>query len=132
MHQRPPMELKVESKYSFNDTVEAVKAVAAEQKFAVQYVHEVSKTLESKGFPREAVTIVEVCNAKAASTVLKNDIRVGLQLPCPVMVYQEGPKVFVMAFDTRVIGSMYEGEGMAAAGAEVYVAMTKILDAVKK
>jgi uncharacterized protein (DUF302 family) len=130
--QRPPLEMTVESKLGFQETVEAVKAASEAQKYAVQYVHKVSETFASKGFPREPVTIVEICNAKAASQVMKNDIRAGLHMPCPVMVYQQGDKVFVSTFDTRVLSSMYSGSEMPALGNEVYVVLANVLKAVEK
>ena len=75
---------------SYDDAVQAVQDAAAANGFRVQFVHDVAATLAEKGFEREPVTIVEVCNAKHAAAVLAADIRIGLMLPCPVMVYERG------------------------------------------
>ncbi|HVL38901.1 MAG TPA: DUF302 domain-containing protein [Fimbriimonadaceae bacterium] len=128
----PAMEIVVESKYGFEETVEKVKQAAEAEKYPVQGVHEISAILESKGFPREPLTVVEVCNAKSASASLENDIRVALMMPCPIAVYREDGKIKVMTFNTRQMAMMYKGATMAQVGAEVDVALRKILFAVAK
>ncbi|MDI9639900.1 DUF302 domain-containing protein [Kamptonema cortianum] len=132
-HTRPPMEFEVESKLGFAETVQAIQDAAVAEKYTVLHVHKMSETLESKGFPREPVTIVEICNAKAASTALANDMRAGLMMPCPVMVYAKGDQVFVMTYDTRIISQFFEGgKSMEEMGETVYGSLTKILNSVKK
>lgn len=132
--QRPPLEFQVESRYNFEATVAAIIAEAPAHKFTVLKVHKMSETLAERGFPRkEPVTIIEVCNAKAASTALNLDIRAGLMMPCPVMVYQKEGRTFVMTNDTRILSDFYTGGApMAQTGKDVYSALTKILNAVKK
>ena len=129
---RPPLETTVESRLDFAATVEAIKAAAEAEKDPVQGVHEMSKILTGKGFPREPLTVVEVCNAKMASQSLDQDIRVALMMPCPITVYQKGDRVFAMTFDTRQMSAMYSGDRMAEVGAAVDVSLRRILDAVKK
>jgi uncharacterized protein (DUF302 family) len=54
----------VESARGFDETVAAVEAISAEKGFRVLAVHDVKATLESKGFARDPMKIVEICNAK--------------------------------------------------------------------
>lgn len=132
--QRPNMEFQVESRFGFADTVSAIITEAPLHKFTVLHVHPMSETFASRGFPRaEAITIIEVCNAKLATTAINNDIRSGLMMPCPVMVYERAGKTFVMTYDTRVMSEMYEGgPSMKQVGSEVYKTMRTILNSVKK
>lgn len=128
---RPPLEFEVVSKFDFDTTIEKVKEAAIAEKYGVQGVHPISDILTEKGFPRDRLTIVEVCNPASASASLNADIRTGLHMPCPVMVYEKGGKVMVMTFDTRTMAAMYEGgTAMQDTGAKVYASLRKILDAV--
>jgi uncharacterized protein (DUF302 family) len=128
---RPALEFEVVSRYDFDTTIEKVKETATAEKYGVQGVHEISKILTEKGFPRERLTIVEVCNPGSASASLNADIRTGLHMPCPVMVYEKAGKVMVMTFDTRTMATMYEGgAAMTETGGKVYAALRKILDSV--
>jgi uncharacterized protein (DUF302 family) len=128
---RPSLEFEVVSKFDFDTTIEKVKEAATAEKYGVQGVHEISKILTEKGFPRERLTIVEVCNPGAASASLNADVRTGLHMPCPVMVYEKSGKVMVMTFDTRTMATLYEGgSAMTETGGKVYTALRKILDSV--
>ncbi len=84
------LDYTVSTTKSYGDAVQAVQDAATANGFRVQFVHDVAATLAEKGFEREPVTLVEVCNAKHASAVLAADIRIGLMLPCPVMIYEQG------------------------------------------
>jgi uncharacterized protein (DUF302 family) len=128
---RPALEFEVESRFDFDATVEKVKEAATAEKYGVQGVHPISDILKEKGFPRERLTIVEVCNPASASASLNADVRTGLHMPCPVMVYEKDGKVMVMTFDTRTMATMYSGgKAMTETGENVYTALRKILDAV--
>ena len=89
---------------SHADAVAAVVESTAAHGFRVQFVHDVQETLAEKGFVREPLTIVEMCNAKYASQVLAADPKIGLMLPCPIMVYVEGDRVFSTMRPTLIGG----------------------------
>lgn len=101
------MDVTVESAKPFDDTVAAVEREIAAAGFKVQAVHDVSATLAEKGFERERVTIVEMCNARHAHAVLAADVKIGLMLPCPVMVYAEGERVFVSTMKPTLIAGFF-------------------------
>ena len=67
----------------FDQAVEAVVSATADAGFRVLFVHDVAATLAEKGFERERVSIVEMCNAKYASQVLAADVKIGLCSPAP-------------------------------------------------
>jgi uncharacterized protein (DUF302 family) len=110
----------------FDAAVEAVKQ--ADAGFRVLAVHDVAATLAEKGFQRERVTIVEVCNAKYASQVLAADVKIGLMLPCPVMVYGDQGKVFVTTMLPTIIKDFFPRADIEAAAAAVEEVLVAIVD----
>ncbi len=54
----------------FDEAVAAIEKKAVEKGFRVLHTHDVAATLTEKGFPREPLKIIEICNAKYASQVL--------------------------------------------------------------
>lgn len=65
---------------------QAVEAKAAEKGLRVLHTHDVAATLAKKGYPREPLKIVEICNAPYASQVLARDVKISLMLPCTICV----------------------------------------------
>lgn len=53
------------------------------------HTHDVAATLGEKGFRRDPLKIVEICNARYANEVLQKDIMAALMLPCPIAVYEK-------------------------------------------
>jgi uncharacterized protein (DUF302 family) len=92
---------------SYSDAVQAVVDAAALHGFRVQFVHDVAQTLAERGFDREPLTIVEMCNAKYASEVLAEDVLIGLMLPCPVIVYEQDGDVLISTMRPTLIGSFF-------------------------
>jgi uncharacterized protein (DUF302 family) len=87
--------------------------------FSVLHIHDVSSTLEGKGFPRGPLKIIEVCNAKYASQVLEKDIKISLMLPCPISVYEEKGKTFISTLRPSVIADFYPGADIKSLADEV-------------
>ena len=123
------LDYTIESAKPFNETVEAVLEKASENNFTVQFVHDVSATLAEKGFPRERVTIIEMCNARFASAVLERDVKIGLMLPCPVMVYAEGERVFISTMRPTLIGGFFPEAHLDEIAGQVEVIINRIIDA---
>lgn len=131
-HTDRTLEMVVVSRYTFAVTIETLKRAAIEEKYGVQGVHELSKILTEKGFPRENLTVIEVCSPKMAADSLKNDVLAGLMMPCPIMIWEEDGKVLVATFDTRAMARMYRGDQMGAIGESVYNSLKKILSSVER
>jgi uncharacterized protein (DUF302 family) len=85
-------EKTISTNKSFDDAVAAVEKKTAEKGFQVLYTHDVAATLAEKGFAREPLKIIEICNAKYASRVLDKDVKLALMMPCPISVYVQGGK----------------------------------------
>ncbi len=112
-------ETTIESPRSFDDTVKAIEQKAVEKGFRVLHTHDVAATLAEKGFPRKPLKIIEICNARYASSVLEKDVRVSLMLPCPISVYEQDGKTFVSALLPSRIADFFPGAGMEPIANEV-------------
>lgn len=118
----------VETKKSFDDAVAAVEAKSKEKGFGVLHVHDVKATLAAKGFDREPLKIIEICNPRYASEVLKKDIRISLMLPCPISVYVEGGKTYISTLRPGMISVFYPQAGVTALAEEVDKTVLSIID----
>ncbi len=118
----------VETSKTVDEAVEAVVAASKENGFGVLHIHDVQATLAAKGFFREPMKIIEICNAKFASEVLEKDIKVSLMLPCPISVYVQEGKTHISTLRPRVIGSFYPEAGIGGIAAEVDRIAVKIVD----
>ncbi len=122
------LDYTVSTDKTFAEAVSAVTKRTAAHGFKVQFVHDVTATLAEKGFVREPVTIIEMCNAKYASQVLSRDVKIGLMLPCPVMVYEQDGKVFIATMRPSLIGAFFPEAGIDDVAAEVEAVLIEIID----
>lgn len=113
---------------SFDEVVDAVVRATEAAGFRVLCTHDVSATLAEKGFDRERVSIVEICNARYASAVLAADIRIGLMLPCPIMVYADKGQVFVSTMRPTLISSFFPDAGIDSVAREVEDIIVRVID----
>jgi uncharacterized protein (DUF302 family) len=124
-------EYRVESKKSFAEAVAAVEAKTAEKGFRVLHVHDVQATLAEKGFQREPLVIIEVCNAKFAYQVLSKDMKVSLFLPCKVNVFTQGGKTHLSALRPAAMPQFFPQSGIEDVAQEVDRIITSIVDEAK-
>ena len=61
-------EYTIETNKEFDEAVAAVEETSAQTGFRVLHTHDVAATLTEKGFPREPLKIVEICNARYAAS----------------------------------------------------------------
>lgn len=86
---------QVTTEKTFAEAVEAVQAQTPEHGFRVLYVHDVQALLSGKGFTRDSLKIVEVCNSKYAHDMLQQEILFSLLMPCRISVYVESGKTVI-------------------------------------
>lgn len=110
------------------DAVAAVQAATERNGFRVLATHDVGQILEEKGFPREPIVIVEVCNAKYASAVLAEDVAIGTLLPCKVNVYREGGQTYLSALRPAVMAEFFPSQAVAGVAEEVENRVRAIVD----
>lgn len=122
------LDYTVSTEKDYASAVAAVTSTAEKHGFRVQFVHDVSGTLAEKGFEREPVTIVEMCNAGFAHQVLAKDLTIGLMLPCPVMVYEQAGAVSIATMRPSLIAQLFPEAEIGAVADEVEARMVAIID----
>jgi len=121
----------VESSKPFDEAVKAVEQKTAEKGFRVLQTHDVAGTLAEKGFQREPMKIIEICNARYASEALKKDVRLAVMLPCPICVYTEQGRTFINTFLPSAIPSFFPEAGVELLAAEVDRVVLDIINEAK-
>jgi uncharacterized protein (DUF302 family) len=112
-------EYTIASERSFDDVVADVERLTAEKQFRVLHVHDVQATLAGKGFEREPLKIIELCNAKFAHEALARDMNVSLFMPCKINVYTENGKTIVKAMRPLAIAEFLPQSGLKVLADEV-------------
>ncbi len=121
-------EYTVKTGKSFDEAVSAVERNSEAKGFRVLHTHDVAATLAGKGFPREPLKIVEICNARYASEVLQKDITTALMLPCPISVYEKESKTHISTMLPSIMSEFFPGKGIEAVANEVEKAVLAIID----
>ncbi len=121
-------EQTVETQKPFEEAVAAIEKKAAEKGFRVLHTHDVAATLAEKGFPREPLKIIEICNAKYASQVLNKDAKISLMLPCPISVYVEGGKTHISTLLPSSIADFFPQAGIEDLAREVESVVLNIVE----
>jgi uncharacterized protein (DUF302 family) len=122
-------EYTVATNKRFPEAVEAVEKRTVELGFRVLHTHDIAATLAEKGFPREPLKLVEICNAKYASQVLDKDVKVSLMLPCPISVYVQGGKTYISTLLPTSIAHFFPNAGIEGVASQVEEAVLKIVEA---
>ena len=113
---------------SYAEAIEAVKEAAAAHSFRVSFVHDIAEALRERGFEREPLSIIEMCNAKFASEVLEEDVLIGLMLPCPVMVYEQDGDVLISTMRPTLIDSFFPDAEITHIAKEVEAKIFEIVE----
>lgn len=121
----------VETSKSFEVAVQAIEQKTAEKGFRVLHTHDVAATLAEKGFPRDPLKIIEICNARYASEVLKKDINIALMLPCPVAVYTQAEKTFITTMLPSTLVEFYPQAGIDEIASKVEQVVLEIINEAK-
>ena len=114
------------------DAVAAVQHSAVTHGFRVLHTHDFAATLAEKGFHREPVTIVEICNARFAHQVLQRDVTAALMLPCPIMVHADQGRTFISTMHPSAMERFYPGKGLEPIADEVERVVTAIIEDAAK
>ena len=120
-------EYTVETTKTFDEAVAAIETQSAKKGFRVLHTHDVAATLAEKGFPREPLKIVEICNARYASEVLKKDVKVSLMLPCPISIYTQDGRTWISTLLPSSIAEFFPKAGIDAIATEVEKSVLQIV-----
>jgi uncharacterized protein (DUF302 family) len=118
----------VKTAKSVDDAVSAVQQNTADRGFRVLHTHDLAATLAEKGFPREPLKIVEICNAKYASEVLKKDVTAAIMLPCPIVVYQQDGQTWIGTMKPSAIAGFFPGKSLEFVAEQVEAVVLSIVD----
>lgn len=121
-------ERTVTTEKSFDEAVAAIEKKTAEKGFRVLHTHDVAATLREKGFPRDPLKIIEICNAKYASQVLDKDVKISLMLPCPISVYVQDGKTRISTLLPSTIAEFYPDAHIEKQAGEVEAIVLRIID----
>lgn len=121
-------EYTVGSEKLFEAAVEAVEKKSAERGFRVLHTHDVAATLAEKGFARQPLKIIEICNAKYASQVLDKDVKTALMLPCPISVYVQDGRTRISTLLPSAIAEFFPRAGIEGVAGEVERAVLEIVN----
>jgi uncharacterized protein (DUF302 family) len=121
----------VKTNKGFDAAVATIEAKSKEKGFGVLHIHDVKATLAAKGYDREPLKIIEICNAKYASQVLAKDIKISLMLPCPISVYVESGKTYISTLRPKVISDFYPHADIQSIAEEVDRIVLSIVDESK-
>lgn len=117
---------------SFADTVTRVRAALTEQGFGVLTTIDVRATLHEKlGESMEDYLILGACNPPLAHRALDVDRRIGLLLPCNVVVRTDGDHTLVEALDPRIMVEVADQEGLRPVAEEATRRLTAALDTLR-
>lgn len=117
---------------SFSDAVSAIEQKAAEKGFRVLHTHDVAATLAEKGYPRDPLKIIEICNAKYASQVLNKDVKISLMLPCPISVYVKDGATYISTMLPSAIEDFFPEAGIGGEAAEVERIVLDIIEEARR
>lgn len=122
------IEYNVTSARSFDEVVADVEKLTAEKSFRVLHIHDVKQTLAEKGFERENLKIIEICNAKFAHEALAKEMSVSLFMPCKINVYTENGQTKIKAMRPAAIAEFYPQAGLTDLANGVNDIITEIVD----
>ncbi|MGF7398160.1 DUF302 domain-containing protein [Thermoanaerobacterium thermosaccharolyticum] len=124
------LDITKEVPYSFDVTIEKVKEALKEVGFGVLVEIDMKETMKKKiGKDMMNYVILGACNPNYAYEVLNIDPKVGLLLPCNVIVYEkEGGNVVVSSIDPeKAIGSN-DNDKLKKVASEVADKLKKAVD----
>lgn len=117
---------------SFADTVTRVRAALAEQGFGVLTEIDVQATVREKlGEAMEDYLILGACNPPLAHRALGVDRRIGLLLPCNVVVRTDGDHTVVEALNPAIMVEVAGQEGLRPVAEEATRRLTAAVDTLR-
>ncbi len=127
------MLINVETQKDFDKVVQDVQEKSKEKGFGVMSVHEVHKILESKGMPiNYKCTIIEICQPKAASTVLSKRADISTAMPCRISVYEQNGKVFLSTMAPTELLNLYKADEFKELAQEIENTIKSIMEEAAK
>lgn len=122
----------IETTKSHDEVVAQFEKLVPEHEFRVLHIHDVQATLAEKGFERDPLKIIEVCNSGFAHKALSMSIDVAMFMPCRYTVYTDGDKTKVTLARPGMISMMMPGIGLDELANDVEQRLKTIMEEVVK
>ena len=115
---------------NFDDAIDRVTIALADAGFGVLSTIDVCATLKKKiGVDFESYTILGACNPGFAHKALQSENKIGVMLPCNVIVRQaENEKVEVAAVDPIASMQAIENPELGAIATEVQALLKNVIE----
>jgi len=115
----------------FDVAAERVKSLLADEGFGVLCDIDVTKTLREKiGADFRPYRILGACNPSLALQGLGREAKLGLLLPCNVVVQRDGGQTIVSAIDTRSLLSLVGNPELDPIAEDVNMRLQRVLEAL--
>ncbi len=120
----------VETSKSFEQAADDLDAAVKRNNFGVLHVHDLGKTLRSKGIDfSEDCKVFEVCNPAQAAKVLGTDMRLNMALPCRISVYTEQGKTKLgLIKPAALLGMLSQDAALQQVAQEVEAQTIRMID----
>lgn len=114
---------------SFNEAIELVTAELKKEGFGVLTQISIDETLKNKiGVDFKKYTILGACNPQAAYKALQSEDKIGLFLPCNVIVEaHENGGIEVSAVDPIASMSSVKNEALGSIASEIQQKLKKVI-----
>lgn len=120
--------IKEQVNLSFPEAVAKTKTALVEEGFGILTEIDVKATLKKKlDAEWNNYVILGACNPPFAFQALKAEKEIGLMLPCNVIVYENGGKVFVSAIRPTVAMNMIDNRELAGIAEKVEKKLSKAI-----
>ena len=104
--------IETQSQYNFDQTMEKLSAIILNGGWNISVTLDLQASLDKGGFSVLPVKVIELCNPKLASQILKNgDTRIySSLLPCKISVYEkENGKAYLSILNSGALASQIGG-----------------------
>lgn len=118
---------------SFEQAANDLTAEVTKLKFGVLHVHDLGKTLRSKGLDfAEECQVFEVCNPAQAAKVMAIDMSLNMALPCRISVYTEAGETKIgLIKPEKMLSALSQDERLIAIAKEVEQLTIQMIDNTK-
>ncbi|MCX6136331.1 MAG: DUF302 domain-containing protein [Ignavibacteriales bacterium] len=116
---------------SFTAAIEKTTEELRKEGFGILTTIDVRETMKKKlDVEFGNYTILGACNPPFAFRALQAEERVGLLLPCNVIVYEKNGSTIVSMFDPMTISAVTENPDLLSIAQEIKQKLTRVLQAV--
>ena len=123
----------VETHKSFEQATTDLDTAVKKHGFGVLHIHDLGKTLRSKGIAfGEQCRVFEFCNPAQAAKVLAADMRLNMALPCRISVFtQQGKTMIGLIKPVEMLAALSQDPALLQVAEEVEAAAIRMVDEAK-